>query len=616
MESIDPKVPLLFSVKKPFLLLYFLILLGCDYAPEEEYFKVINPPASDDINIKLPEVGDTIYLFSRSLLRYSVEVGTEKPVKLEVFLDDDPVATVSPEEDAFYVDPRSFPTGYYPLRLELTTTGGTGSLADASGLERQKVKKEWTIYMDKTRPGKVAFKDIYPDSGTLMLSWMPYPHRNFQAYELRKFCYNPIYKIYHPCDTLTLTNQFSTKVADSSFVGGKALYKIRVLGSDQYGAYSEKEYSFAYQPEFRWKWLGENELEFRWEANPFYQNVKHYEFDQKNTHSPTITSHLSDTIRYHSFVFGDRVEYELKVEVRVDQERNNLLYETVAHKGEKVHRAIGAAVFNKARDRYYALHGPWQGGPDTLCMINGQSNELEKKLVLGEDAQFSVSPNGEWMYAAFEDQLLQIDPLTLSVQQRYALSELGNQEISLTSYSPIVVNNGNFLILQLNIGYVALDMNHFSIRHETFDQIHLLSPDGSKLFKEGNLYRWNGSQYLEEGPFYQTENLRQMAQYEEDNLILLYQDWFKIVDSQSGLEIKSIPLKYEFGQENIVSYDPAHHLLGQYFEQENNAQTDFEIYDLATDEIQSVRIANSRWYKFKILNKKLICSAGYLLSLE
>ena len=80
-------------MKKLLILICFLHLIRCDYALEEEYYKAMAPPGSEDIQLLLPEEGDTLYLFTRILLQYDLELGAEMPVELEVFLNDDPVAT-------------------------------------------------------------------------------------------------------------------------------------------------------------------------------------------------------------------------------------------------------------------------------------------------------------------------------------------------------------------------------------------------------------------------------------------------------------------------------------------------------------------------------------------
>lgn len=576
----------------------------------------MDPPGAEDVGILLPKEGDTLYMFTRTQLQYDLNLGAEIPVGLEVFLNDVPVTAVSPQEYAFYVDPRTLPTGFYPLRLELTTTGGTGSLADRSGLEMQKVKKEWVIYMDKTAPEKVVFKDIYPESGTLMLSWTTYPEKNFQAYEIRKFCYDEVYEKYHPCDTLTVTRLLTTQIADSSFVGGKALYKIRVYGSDQYSAYSEKEYTFEYDPDFKWRWLTEKDIAFSWEPNPFYNNIKQYEFNQRYTNGSSINQHFGDTLHYYSFEFGEMIQYELKVVAKSAEERNDQIFYTDVYKGEKVPRALANSTYRKSTDKYYFLQTNWYGRTDTLFMFHGQTNEFEKKLVLGAESGFTISPNGKWAYVAYDDQLLHIDPSTLTVLQSYSIADLPGVDPSINEYYSLVVNNGNFLTMQLNSGYVVVDMSSFTIQHNTFDKIDMVSPDGNTLYKEGISYSWNGREYLPAGPFYKTEKLRAMVQFAEDSIVLWYTDTFKIIDAQSGSEIKSVILNFDWTRENIVSYDPVNHLLGQYFKQNNSNLTEFEVLNLATDEVRTILVADSRTYSFKILNNKLICSKGYQYSLE
>jgi hypothetical protein len=603
-------------VKKPFYLLCLLVLLGCNYVLEDEYFKVVAPPTIEDVQLSLPEVGDTIYLFTKTLLEYRIEPGAKEILRLEVFLDEEPVSTDSPEAYAFWVDARMFPTGYYPLRLEFTISGGSGSLADIAGVETQKVKKEWTIFMDKTPPEKVAFEEIYPESGTLMLRWSPYPNNNFQIYELEKYCFDSRYEKYYLCDTLTVAEQSETEIADSAFIGGKALYKIRVKGSDQYSDFSEKTYAFDIDPKLRWQWIADNDLELVWEESPFQENLRHYELGHKNSYSPVILTNTSDTVRFYSFVFGEWSLYELKSVPKSDQERNKLTFTTEIYKGDKVHSSLNTAFFDRARNRYYTLNKGSTWTPDSLVMIGAETNLIEKELGLEGISAFAVSPNGQWAYAAYYDVLLKIDLNTFSVQQTYSFTDLENKEATLKYYRGMFVNDSNHLMLELSTGNFVVDMNSFSIRHRTFDRIHMISPDGSQLYKKGALHTWNGRKYIESGPFYQPENLRRVMQYSADSLLLIYTDWFRIVDAQSGTELKRVPLKTEWNKANTVSYDPYHHLLGQYIPQDNEKEVDFEVYNLLTGESRSIRIGNTHSYSFYLMNNKLVCSKGYILSLD
>jgi hypothetical protein len=206
------------------------LMISCVFSPDEEYHKNIDqniaPPRIMDLSNFSDE--DTIFLWGSTWFNFNYTSSKQQVFAVKVYVNDT-VFTYEGASGTFYLRPDLFDcTCYTPLKLELYTGSGTGSLADHFHYEGFKFEKNYVLAIGMVRQYDQNLRSYINQDGFLTLKWERYPWENFLAYS---FNY-PDYVI-----NKYFQDREITSFVDSNFVGGNQDYLYRYQLQSENGAF-------------------------------------------------------------------------------------------------------------------------------------------------------------------------------------------------------------------------------------------------------------------------------------------------------------------------------------------------------------------------------------------
>lgn len=495
------------STKKLFGLNIILLLIwsSCSYTPEEEYFKQLSPPATN--NISLDDAIDTIFLFEKKSFTYSLEAPEKKVYTLGVNLGDDYVSSKYENgKIVFELDPTEFTNGIHPLTIYIRFSGGTGSLADRLGSEIVHFQKQFFVNLDISPPTKIDSPEIAIVDGRLMIEWDPSEKKNFYGYKVLKFYKDK--NNFQRADTVFSGGQEVSSFHDEFYTGGAVSYRVDIFGYKYYVPGEEKAFS-ADPINIKLHFIDDHTVKLNWKDFTLYNNslvfklYKTNKLDHSISHSVDGGYDLNQTISPEKEgeivlkfeeAFGNPELYKLAV-VPANQNWYNSNWWTETHEiglGTKFHSFEAIAFDQSAKKMYLIYHPGLEKSAARLVRYNLLSMQPEDStdLQLNDLQKILVSENGQYLYiedkSDTEVQLQHINPHTLDLQEIIYLSDLVgpiHQDAKVTS-----VSNNNLIAFNNFENYAVLDLNQKVISWQNNPDVYrtiqiYVSPDGKYFFQ-------------------------------------------------------------------------------------------------------------------------------------
>ena len=153
------------------LVLFQLIFSSCEYELKKENFKQIQPPTNIQMyDLNLVSGQDTVKVFNPTIINYSFILPANVKIKQAFFSLYGNLWNASSGNGKFSISPKDYPVGIDTLFLLLTTSTGTGSVAEYIGAEQHVIKKYWLTIIDgRSAPILTPTKSITRD-GFLKIS--------------------------------------------------------------------------------------------------------------------------------------------------------------------------------------------------------------------------------------------------------------------------------------------------------------------------------------------------------------------------------------------------------------------------------------------------------------
>jgi hypothetical protein len=592
---------------------------SCEYANEKQYFKDVPPADLRDVTIELPgNENDTLFIYKSSTVSYRALVGDRQMLSFQVLLNDTDLSSGMVGNGSFPIYVYQFPTGYYTLRLRMTFQTGSGSLADKIGMETSTLEKKWVVYIDTSPPTAVNFVSVGPSNGMLEVHWNKYPFRNFDFYQLTKYCYDDVNNYYQPCWSKTIADRETTSLRDSTFIGGKVKYAIQVNMEYQSSPVSEAAYEWVYTPSPKTKWINKTQVKVSWQKPPLPLENAFFSYTLlgEDFGTPITRTDINDT----TYIFTPPVAFGSEAYITVATHpygegsygyRSGTSYVFIGDRFPLFQ--YNSVVYNAALDRYLAVvtdEFPFYG--NRLVTINPATYAVEKSLHLGYNVlNFTISDNGQYLYVYFEQNVLKrIDPATLTEQQSYSLYSLDNRD--LYSVGRLSVSNNNRLTVTDYALNAVIDMDTFTaIQKKAMNRDLLISPSGNFLLEGGAIWKWDGAQYVQVATV--VGGVLDAVFKGDDKLIAFYRGTARITDLSTLTLDRSILLEIIYPR-----YDPKSNLIGGFTDV--TPDKNFMLYSLNQNEpVATFPVANVSTYygnTIVLVNNKLISSTGFIQSLS
>lgn len=592
-------------------LLLLITFFSCDFNPNGEYIVPLSPPDPSGISIELTQLtSDTLYLFARTEVFYKALAGN-KPIKqIRATIGTESFGGTPSMQGSFFIETSQLSDGFHKMELEIVTSSGTGSLAEIREQETFRISRNYVVAVDKSRPDPVKITSIHKVDGTLEVVWEKYGKFNFEKYYLTKYYLYPGSGQYAIHWIKEINDKTVTSLRDSTYIGGKIKYTLSVIAGPQQSVPDEKYFEYPFDLSLTSEWADKTHIKFTWRKTPFYKNLTSY------------TVSFTGGIDTRSFIIEQANDTTLTVDAQMTYAESKTIslvvypvrpvtyhYDFIYTHTTFYHGSLFPTLFeyqptyHPTLNKYFATSG--NSNPVYFFRINASTNMVED-TILTNSKEFAVSDNGQYLYLSEKNILTRYDPLDFSVKQTFDLST----RTDINNYQDwrISISNTNKLAISDYGRSYVIDMNTFTVIQQWLhpgsgDNRITISPNGNYMIRQGKIYAWNGTQFIENGSTYNKNNISRYIFKNDEKLILGRGGMIDVIELATGTLEREITTKaYD------ITYDPVSNLM-------SGRDSNNRIYIYSLDSSQPL---TSFVVKGNIVlqNNQLIAGHGFILPLS
>ena len=568
------------------------VAFGCNYTPDAEFFKEVPPPVTDGVMVDLTNQRDTLTLFENTTFNYRAQTAGRKLYGISVYFRESLLATFTTEEASFQLSNLGLQQGAYPLRIEVLTSSGSNSIADVVGAEQIKLVRQWVALVDRSKPTPVRFTSVAPRQGTLKIQWTRGSHPNFKAYRVWKYQQNPFIENSYALQwTRDITHRDTLGLNDNTFAGGGARYEIAVIGENLESTKDEIHFASPYNTDLRYEWTSKTEIRLTWRKIKFPANLLYYSVGGGSV-SNTVTNPSDTSLVVNPQVrFGSGIVFQAAAYTAGPLQVPASYSATTVRMGNPI-PVTRKPFYNKALHKYFALRTD-DNNVTKLVRLHGTTFEIEAESAFPVYT-FSISDNGQHLYAGYGSTVKRIDPLTLNEVASYAYSAM-----------KLTASDNNHVLIQKDNGTVVVKMPENTVL-ATFGNSNSTLSASKYLMYGSALYEWNGSSYTLKHT-YEPENFQYSVFDGDKHVVMSYYGGTRVADIASNTIINQFP----YYSDNI-EVDRENARFGVLVSTLNDKT--YYIYDYNnTTPVYTIPVTDGLFY---IQNNNLICSAGLQLPLS
>ena len=207
-----------------------LLLYSCEYHSAQDHFVEKKAPSENlDVSINLLEIpeGETIYIYTGTSLRYTLDISDKKLITINFELDGVKVSVF--DNSYVFVQPIGYDDSKeHELKVKVELTSDSGSLAERLYLERYTGEFSFKVKYIKT-DFSLNIRQEYTEDGFLKLMW---DYLDFQQTPIEKYTisfYNPgsVHR-----EDVDITNPQQTFFIDRDYTYGYCQYAVTVFFKD------------------------------------------------------------------------------------------------------------------------------------------------------------------------------------------------------------------------------------------------------------------------------------------------------------------------------------------------------------------------------------------------
>jgi hypothetical protein len=488
------------------ILLFALLIIGCERNPKETYYVDLNRETFGNININLRDQSDTILLLQETSFSYNVKLQEGQILhNIDFTVDGELISSTDLPDYVFGLQPDDYETGTHILKAEVTTTTGTGSMSDVFGKESLLYTRQWTILVDHTPPEDLIITSITEFNGKLKIEWTKSTSLNFKNYQVFRDLYNTITHSPNFMNLAMITNRDSNSYIDDSYVGGPVSYHISNSSIKTTTPGISRSYEGSYPKFLSAEKTGADKVKFTWNKTRYPGNFGKYEITVRDKINLTFTTlfsatNVNDTAYTAALNFGDTIDCWLNT---VPEKLDSWYPETVSDRksvyiGEKIPEHRSRLVHSNDPDIIFLVDNY------SISRFNLKTGETELTLRTRyndwEYRNVFLSPDGRYLVRISGNVAELLDPVTLTVIRSIDLAPFFDNSDHLRIVN--VTSNGWMSVYRyewpFSAGIVNLESGDTLFTMKGLNQIRIdASPSGKYMIVTdawiSTLYNYNGS---------------------------------------------------------------------------------------------------------------------------
>lgn len=296
---------LTFTLKHYIVFFSCIILCSCVYDTDEIYHSQANkdvpPPVITTVNLDF-ETEDTIFIYSPGELNFSFTSSDQAIEAVSLFIDNDSPQVVSSASGKFSFNRFPLAEGIHTVKLEVSTSSGTGSIAEKVGAEHFVSTRTWVLVYEKPN----AHIDRVIENGLQKISW--------KACRSNKLVDYVVY-----CQDKVLATVKTNYFVDSTYVGDSRSYSISARFNNgealSWGSLSLP----SEMPVFRFSVSKDNKYMIHWNKSKYYNaidtiKILHHSFYITKDITLKSTADINDTTAFvDPSYFGEFLSFTFRL---------------------------------------------------------------------------------------------------------------------------------------------------------------------------------------------------------------------------------------------------------------------------------------------------------------
>lgn len=229
---------------KSILIFALLLLISCQYSPSGTNF-VVSPTEIQELDLDVT-ISPSIVINNIAKtgggvsISFNLITGNKSLINSHIWVDDDSTNSIWGKngwfnfEESAYLNTHYFQDGLHYLNIEIVSSTGRQNVLDKLGGEILTTRYTFPFFIDNSAPEGVNITNVQHTKDKLLLSYEQSESFNFEYYYVFKKWPNStqIYTV----NRNPIVNRNQTTIIDSSYVGGRVEYTVRVYGNNDSGA--------------------------------------------------------------------------------------------------------------------------------------------------------------------------------------------------------------------------------------------------------------------------------------------------------------------------------------------------------------------------------------------
>lgn len=300
------------------LLIIGLIQISCSYTPTESNYVDVDQESRITPNYTLlDQEGDTLDATPGGSFTYDFRTDSIRIYRVIVYMNNQLISESNGASGTFWIKGRNYETGVYDLDVVVSSSTGTQSLADQSGVESYQTTKKWYVAIDNDPATPVQIKRTYKDdqTGGLVIEWERYDRINFYRYFVKSTNSGSYY----------INDQFQTSLLLPDYYGleSELIVTVEVVDNSSYARSDTVKLPNTASSLLSIQQDENNSTKISWSKSPYSYNFNSYEilYDNGFIHRLSVSEIIDTILVIPNSPTSDLNRFQIKIRTNSGDEK-------------------------------------------------------------------------------------------------------------------------------------------------------------------------------------------------------------------------------------------------------------------------------------------------------